>query len=52
MEFPLGSVVNAAEITNASLQRYQEVFYENFEWGLLGNKLKWRLMEWTEVSKL
>lgn len=49
MEFPVGLVVNAKEITNSSLQRYQDVFYENFEWGLLGNKLKWRLMEWTQV---
>ncbi|KAL4233155.1 hypothetical protein ACF0H5_007840 [Mactra antiquata] len=48
MKFPLGSVMNADKIVDtedASNLRYQQVFYENFEWGVLGNALKWKQMQ-------
>lgn len=53
MEFPLGTVMNAERIVDtedASNLAYQQVFYDNFEWGVLGNALKWKQMQPRKVS--
>ena len=31
------------------LQKYQEFFYDNFEWAVIDNALDWKLMEATQV---
>lgn len=49
MDFPFGTAVDATKIVESAYQAYQTVFYENFNWGVLENKLKWRLMEWDRV---
>lgn len=50
MEFAFGSAVSASKIVDGSHTAYQQTFYDNFEWGVLENALKWRMMEWTKVS--
>ncbi|ESO88545.1 hypothetical protein LOTGIDRAFT_125612, partial [Lottia gigantea] len=45
-EFAWGSVVNAEMIVDPDYQMYQDLFYDTFEWGVIGNKFKWRHMEW------
>lgn len=50
MEFAFGSAVSASKIVDGSLTAYQQTFYDNFEWGVLENALKWRMMEWTKVG--
>ncbi|XP_067662631.1 anti-sigma-I factor RsgI6-like [Haliotis asinina] len=47
-EFGFGSAVSAAMIVDSRYKAYQNFFYDNFEWGVLENKLKWRQMEWSE----
>lgn len=52
-KFAFGSAVGATQIVDTEdpvLQKYQEFFYDNFEWAVIENALKWRLMEWTQVS--
>ena len=49
MDFPFGTAVDATKIVESAYEAYQTVFYENFNWGVLENKLKWRLMEWDQV---
>ncbi|XP_060559071.1 uncharacterized protein LOC132719318 [Ruditapes philippinarum] len=48
MEFAFGSAVSATKIVDHSLSAYQKTFYDNFEWGVLENALKWRQMEHTK----
>lgn len=48
MEFAFGSAVSASKIVDNSHGAYQKTFYDNFEWGVLENALKWRQMEWTK----
>ena len=52
-KFAFGSVVGAEEIvsTDPIYVKYQDWFYEHFEWGLTGNALKWKPMEGTQVRK-
>ncbi|XP_060068736.1 uncharacterized protein LOC132548855 [Ylistrum balloti] len=40
-KFAFGSVVDAAMIVDSIHHPYQQFFYDNFEWGVLGNALKW-----------
>lgn len=47
-KFAFGSAVGAKQIVDPNYRKYAEAFYENFEWGVLENALKWRLMEWTQ----
>ena len=50
--FAFGSAVGATEIvdtTDPALQKYQDFFYNHFEWAVLENALKWRIMERTQV---
>lgn len=42
--------VAADLITNPGMHNYQNFVYDNFNWATIGNALKWRLMEWTQVS--
>ncbi|XP_060597011.1 uncharacterized protein LOC132750936 isoform X2 [Ruditapes philippinarum] len=45
-EFIFGSVVRAALLEDDDLNLpYQKVFYENYEWSVLGNALKWKQMQ-------
>ncbi|KAL4233055.1 hypothetical protein ACF0H5_007741 [Mactra antiquata] len=44
MEFIMGSEVPARLITGSN-HAFQDVFYKNFEWGVLENALKWGSME-------
>lgn len=46
-EFPFGSAVQADAIVNSSFSKYQQVFYDNFNWAVLENALKWRKIEQT-----
>lgn len=47
--FAFGTAVDASYMTDQSQKTYQEFVYNNFEWAVLVNALKWRQMEWTEV---
>lgn len=40
-KFAFGSVVDAAMIVDPIHLPYQQFYYDNFEWGVLGNALKW-----------
>ena len=31
--------------------KYQDFFYDNFEWGQIGNGIKWRQMESDQVGR-
>lgn len=44
-KFAFGSAVHADKIVDQSHQAYQQFFYDNFEWAVLENALKWRQME-------
>lgn len=47
-EFAFGSAVGAEEIVDDEdpvLQKYQDFFYDHFEWTTLHNALKWKPME-------
>ncbi|XP_053402967.1 anti-sigma-I factor RsgI6-like [Mercenaria mercenaria] len=48
MEFAFGSAVSATNIVDHNHAAYQKTFYDNFEWGVLENALKWRQMEWSK----
>ncbi|XP_060079695.1 uncharacterized protein LOC132559101 [Ylistrum balloti] len=47
-KFAFGSVVEANKIVDSSYHAYQQFFYDNFEWSVLENALKWRQMEWSQ----
>lgn len=47
--FAFGSAVGAAMIVDPAHQKYQDFFYDNFEWAVTENALKWRIMEWTRT---
>ena len=52
-DFPFGSGIRALVFTpgnDESSERYQEVFFDNFNWGTIANALKWKAMEKTKVS--
>ncbi|OWF48072.1 uncharacterized protein LOC110453564 [Mizuhopecten yessoensis] len=46
--FAFGTAINADAIHDPAQKGYQDFFYNNFEWAVLENALKWRLMEWTQ----
>lgn len=48
-EFGFGSAVHADMLVDSQYKAYQGFFYDNFEWGVIENKLKWKQMEWSEV---
>ena len=48
-EFYFGSAVYSRRFNRASETKYRERFYENFEWAVPENSLKWRLMESQQV---
>ena len=48
-EFYFGSAVYSRRFNRASETKYRERFYENFEWAVPENSLKWRLMESQKV---
>lgn len=47
--FAFGTAVSASYMTDPLQKTYQDFVYNNFEWAVLENALKWRQMEWTEV---
>ncbi|XP_053380238.1 anti-sigma-I factor RsgI6-like [Mercenaria mercenaria] len=47
-EFAFGSAVGAKQIVDPNYRKYAQALYDNFEWAVLENALKWRLMEWTK----
>ena len=47
-----GTCVDGTLLTDSQHQRYQEVFYKHFTWGVLENDLKWKWMEETQVEHL
>ncbi|XP_046338916.2 anti-sigma-I factor RsgI6-like isoform X1 [Haliotis rufescens] len=47
-EFGFGSAVHADMLVDSQYKAYQDFFYDNFEWGVIENKLKWKQMEWSE----
>ncbi|XP_048752453.2 anti-sigma-I factor RsgI6-like [Ostrea edulis] len=47
-EFPFGTAVRAALLIDGLHQDYANFIYHNFNWAVLENILKWRLMEWTQ----
>ncbi|XP_033749066.1 anti-sigma-I factor RsgI6-like [Pecten maximus] len=46
--FAFGTAINADAIHDPAQTGYQDFFYNNFEWAVIENALKWRLMEWTQ----
>ncbi len=50
--FAFGSAIVADRISGTSPQdqRFQEVFYENFEWAVFENDMNWKEMEGTQYS--
>ncbi|XP_056008702.1 anti-sigma-I factor RsgI6-like [Ostrea edulis] len=46
--FGFGAGVVADMMTNPNQQAYQNFVYKNFEWAVIVNALKWRLMEWSK----
>ncbi|XP_061166383.1 uncharacterized protein LOC133175304 [Saccostrea echinata] len=46
--FGFGAGVVADMMTNHNQQAYQNFVYKNFEWAVIVNALKWRLMEWSK----
>jgi len=51
-KFAFGTAVKASYITDSTHKAYQDFIYNNFEWAVLENALKWRLMEWTKVNNI
>ena len=51
--FPFGSAVRADLIAGADDDsvKYSQTFYDNFDWSVLENDLKWRQMEWNRVRQ-
>ena len=52
-DFPFGTCVKALLIVGdtESDQKYQQTFYDNFNFAVLENSLKWRQMEPNQVSQ-
>ncbi|XP_062581777.1 uncharacterized protein LOC134243536 [Saccostrea cucullata] len=46
--FPFGTAVKASLLVDDAHHAYQDFIYNNFNWAVLENALKWRLLEWTE----
>ncbi|XP_052221972.1 anti-sigma-I factor RsgI6-like isoform X2 [Dreissena polymorpha] len=44
-EFAFGSAISATQFIDPAYSHYQHAFYENFEWAVLENDLKWQQME-------
>ena len=51
-KFAFGTAVKASYITDSTHKTYQDFIYNNFEWAVLENALKWRQMEWTKVNNI
>lgn len=49
-KFGFGTAFNARYITDSTHQAYQNFIYNNFEWAVPENALKWRQVEWTRVG--
>lgn len=47
--FPFGAAVGAEHIVDPALTKYQNVFFDLFEWGVLHNALKWTGIERRQV---
>lgn len=47
-KFGFGAGVQAAMMTDPNQVPYQNFVYKHFEWAVIVNALKWRLMEWTK----
>lgn len=48
--FGFGAGVVASMMTDTHQVAYQDFVYKHFEWAVIVNALKWRLMEWTRVK--
>ena len=50
--FPFGSTVAAHRMTDSgeSNQKYQQFFYDMFNWGVIENAMKWQEMERNQVE--
>lgn len=48
-KFAFGTAVRADIIMDPSQTAYHDFVYQNFEWVTIANRLKWRLMEFTQV---
>ncbi|CAC5398805.1 unnamed protein product [Mytilus coruscus] len=46
-KFAFGTAIKASLVTNSAFLAYQDFLYNNFEWAVTENALKWKLMEWT-----
>eukprot|EP00105_Crassostrea_gigas_P022327 XP_011441801.1 PREDICTED: uncharacterized protein LOC105338397 isoform X1 [Crassostrea gigas] len=46
--FGFGAGVVASMMTDTHQVAYQDFVYKHFEWAVIVNALKWRLMEWTK----
>ncbi|CAH1789624.1 unnamed protein product [Owenia fusiformis] len=42
-----GKLINGTDSGTATAEKYRQWFYDNFEWAVIENDLKWRIMEWT-----
>ena len=53
-QFGFGTCIAADRVSGNSTQdqRYQEVLYDNFEWVVFENAMKWRRMEPNEVKNV
>ena len=52
-DFAFGSAVVAQRISSEDDEdkKYQDVYYENFEWAVFNNAMKWRQMEQVKVGQ-
>ncbi|KAJ8300473.1 hypothetical protein KUTeg_021992 [Tegillarca granosa] len=50
-DFGFGSSVSAEMIVDPAYHNYQQFYYNNFEWGVIANKLKWMATQHTETHK-
>lgn len=50
-DFGFGSSVSAEMIVDSAYHNYQQFYYNNFEWGVIANKLKWMATQHTETHK-
>lgn len=48
-QFGLGTAFKAAFVTDTNHAEYQKFLFDNFEWAVPENALKWKQMEWTKV---
>lgn len=47
--FAFGTAVRADIMMDPNAKAYHDFVYNNFEWAVIANNLKWRLMEFTKV---